>query len=191
LYDFSQAIQPLLCSLAENLTVVQLQDLPAVKQGRFNGILDWLPNLVTLTIALDYIDMRFGHMPADFSPTRWHEAKPLQSLTIVNSGRFGDPSRSFTVTDLYALIDERFLGRLRYLSIAQSTVLASENERGELEALKTLLVEDLDEENWLARRWHYEDVIFEGMAHMSYKRWTTETVVGRRMRPRFRLLRNR
>jgi hypothetical protein len=190
LFVSSQSIQPLLCSLASTLTVVQLQDLPAVKQGRFNAILDWLPNLVSLTIALDYIDMRFGYMPADFSPARWYEAKPLQSLTLVTSGRTGDPSRSFTVTDLYALIDERFLGRLRYLSIAQSTEWENENEGGELEALKTLLVEELDKENWLEKRWHYKDVATMGMLHMSYEQWTTETTKGRKLGPRFRLLRN-
>jgi hypothetical protein len=165
-------------------------DLPAVKQGRFNGILDWLPNLVSLIIALDYIDMRFGHIPADFSPMRWYEAKPLQSLTLLTSGRTGDLSRSFTATDLYALIDERFLGRLRYLSIAQSTDWENEIEGGELEALKTLLVEELDKENWLEKRWHYDDVASASMLHMGYERWTTETTEGRKMRPQFRLLRN-
>jgi hypothetical protein len=38
------------------LTVVELRDLPAVRHGRFNGVLDWLPNLTELTVALDYID---------------------------------------------------------------------------------------------------------------------------------------
>jgi hypothetical protein len=126
-------------------------------------------------------------MPTEFSPARWHEAKPLQSLTLVTSGRAGDPSRSFTATDLYALIDERFLGRMRYLNIARSTEWEMANEGGELEALKTLFVEELDKENWLAKRWHYEDV----MSHMSYERWTTETALGRKMRPRFVVLRNK
>ncbi|KAF1838487.1 hypothetical protein BDW02DRAFT_488890 [Decorospora gaudefroyi] len=183
-----QGIQSLLCSLGATLTVVQLHDLPAVKQGRLNGVLDWLPSLVSLTVALDYIDMRFGHMPTDFQPARWREAKPLRTLTLVTSGRTGDPSRSFTATDLYAMIDERFLGRLRYLNIAQSTDWANENEGDELGALESLLVEELDKENWLERRWHYEEVPFTEMSRMSYEQWISETATGRKMRPRFKVL---
>jgi hypothetical protein len=52
----SRGIKPLLQSLAGSLTVVELRDLPAVRHGRFNGVLDWLPNLTKLTVALDYID---------------------------------------------------------------------------------------------------------------------------------------
>ncbi|KAF1947247.1 hypothetical protein EJ02DRAFT_138189 [Clathrospora elynae] len=184
-----QGIKPLLCNLAESLTVVELRDLPAVKQGRFNGVLDWLPHLTSLTIALDYIDTRFGHMPRDFSPVRWREAKPLHSLTLVASGRSGDPSISFSITDLYSLIDERFLGRLRYLNIAQSTEWENEND-GELGALEALLLEDLDKENWQQRRWHYEDAAITGTS-LDYERWIRETAMGWKMRPRFRLLRNR
>lgn len=170
------------------LTVVELRDLPAVKQGRLNGVLDWLPNLVSLTIALDYIDSRFGNMPPDFSPARWQEAKPLYSLTLVACGRTGDPSRSFTMTDLFTMIDERFLGRLRYLSIGWSTEWQSEDEV--LGALDSS-IDDLDKENWLERRWHYQDLDFTDTRDMEYEQWRTNTAMGRRMRPRFRLLKNR
>ncbi|KAL1796968.1 hypothetical protein ACET3X_005508 [Alternaria dauci] len=183
-----QGIRPLLSSLAASLTVVELRDLPAVKQGRLNGVLDWLPNLVSLTIALDYIDNRFGNMPPDFSPARWQEAKPLQSLTLVACGRMGDPSRSFIMTDLFIMIDERFLGRLRYLNIGYSTEWQSEDEV--LGALEFSL-DDLDKENWLERRWHYQDVDFTDTRNMEYGQWRTNTAMGRRMRPRFRLLKNR
>ncbi|CAI9627252.1 hypothetical protein CC77DRAFT_977900 [Alternaria alternata] len=183
-----QGIRPLLNSLAASLTVVELRDLPAVKQGRLNGVLDWLPNLVSLTIALDYIDSRFGNMPPDFSPARWQEAKPLYSLTLVACGRTGDPSRSFTMTDLFTMIDERFLGRLRYLSIGWSTEWQSEDEV--LGALDSS-IDDLDKENWLERRWHYQDLDFTDTRDMEYEQWRTNTAMGRRMRPRFRLLKNR
>jgi hypothetical protein len=76
---------------------VELRDLPAVKHGRFNNVLDWLPNLLDLSIAVDYIDTRFGNMPPDYSAARWRESKPLQKLTLVSSGQTSiDPSRSFT-----------------------------------------------------------------------------------------------
>ena len=183
-----QGIRSLLCNLAQSLTVVELRDLPTVKQSRFNGVLDWLPNLTSLTIALDYIDSRFGHMPPDYSPARWQDSKPLQRLTLVTSGQTGDPTRSFAAVDLYSLIDERFLGRLRYLDIAQSTEWENENEGAELGALEQLLTEELDKENWVERRWHYEGL---GTTEMSYERWVWETSMGRRMRPRLRILRNR
>ncbi|KAL6712525.1 hypothetical protein ACN47E_000402 [Coniothyrium glycines] len=182
-------IKPLLCNLAEQLTTVELRDLPAVKQGRFNGVLDWLPNVTSLTIALDYIDARFGHLPDDWTALRWRDAKPLSSLTLVTSGNPGDPSRWFTTIDLYTLIDERFLGRLRYLDIAKSTGWEGENEGAEVGALETLLVEELDRENWVERRWHYAELDIK--QDVEYEWWIKHTGVGRRMRPRLRILRNR
>lgn len=185
-------IKPLLRTLSPTLTNVELRDLPAVKQGRLNGVLDWLPNLVSLTIALDYIDSRFGNMPLDFSPARWQDAKPLTSLTLISSGRQGDPMRSFTPTDLYSLLDERYLGRLRYVSIGSSTEWDKENE-AELGALEYLLCEELDRENWIEGRWHYEEIYASlGTTHnLDYGEWIAETPLGRKMRPRFRVLQNR
>lgn len=184
-------IKALLHNIADTLTTLELRDLPAVKHGRFNGVLDWCPNLTHLTVALDYIDTRFGHMPPGFSPKQWAEAKPLASLTLVSSGQTSiDPSRAFTPVDLYALIDERFLGRLRYLNVAQSTEWGIENDGAELGALEMLVVDELDRENWVGRRWHYGDV--PAMDEVwTYERWKSETGVGRRMRPVVRLLRNR
>lgn len=185
-------VKPLLSTLATNLTAVELRDLPAVKQGRLNGVLEWLPKLVSLTIALDYIDSRFGSMPMDFSQARWEEARPLTSLTLVSSGRQGDPARSFTPTDLYSLIDERWLGCLRYLNVGVSTEWDKEYEE-ELGALEYLLIEELDKENWVEGRWHYEDIwsLIGTTRNMDYEEWIHGTTLGRKMRPRFRLLQNR
>lgn len=186
-------IKPLLSSLSHSLTNVELRDLPAVKQGRLNGVLDWLPNLLSLTIALDYIDSRFGYMPADWSAERcWPDAKPLTSLTVLSSGRHGDPARNFTPTDLYSLIDERYLGRLRYLSVGASTEWDKESEE-ELGALEYLLVEELDRENWVERRWHYGEVAeaLGSTRNVDYDDWRENTALGRKMRPRFRLLKSR
>ncbi|KAI8937579.1 hypothetical protein NX059_005293 [Plenodomus lindquistii] len=184
-----QSIRLLLGNLAASLTTLELRDLPAIKQGRFNGVLDWCPRLENLTIALDYIDTRFGHVPPSFSAAaNWHQAKPLQSLTLVTSGKHGDPDRSFTADDLYTLIEERFLGRLRWLGIARSTEWEQESEGAEVAALEHLLCEELDRENWENRRWHYEGVGGSVPEGMGYERWREETSTGRRMRPYLRIL---
>jgi hypothetical protein len=185
-----RGIRPLLCNLADALTTVELRDLPAVKHGRFNAVLDWLPNLVNLSVALDYIDTRFGNMPDDFGPGCWEAAKPLQSLTLVSSGQTSiDPSRSFTAVDLYDLIDKRWLGRLRWLKIAQSTEWAKESDGAEIGALEMLLIE-VDRENWRERRWHYRDVPRMG-EDMEYEKWIEDTHLGQRMKPSLRMLKNR
>jgi hypothetical protein len=183
------SIRPLLCNLAASLTTVEVRDLPSVSHGCFNGILDWLPNLTSLSVALDYVDIDFGHVPDDWSPSRWREAKPLQTLTLLSSGETGiDPSRSFTAVDLYALIDERFLGRLRWLDIAASAEWGREQEGAEIGALDLLLTDELDRESWEQRRWHYEGV---GPTSLTYDRWIRETGIGQRMRPSLRILMNR
>jgi hypothetical protein len=92
------------------------------------------------------------------------------------------------MTDLFSLIDERYLGRLRYLSIGHSTEWQIEDEV--LGALESCVFE-LDKENWLERRWHYEDVDFTDTRDLEYEQWITDTSMGRKMRPRFRLLKNR
>ncbi|KAH4859906.1 hypothetical protein HBI80_096020 [Parastagonospora nodorum] len=186
-----KGVRPLLQNLASALTVVELRDLPAVKHGRFNGVLDWCPNLHSLSVALDYIDARFGNVPDDWNAGRWREAKPLQTLTLVSSGQTSiDPNRSFTAVELWALLDERFLGRLRYLHIAQSTEWHLGDEGAEVGALELLLTDQLDKESWELRRWHYADLppVREGM---TYERWIRETSMGQRMRPHVRMLRNR
>jgi hypothetical protein len=183
-------VRSILCNLSTSLTTVELRDLPAVKHGRFNAVMDWLPHLTTLSIALDYIDTRFGNVPLLWAPYRWPDAKPLQSLTLVSSGQTGiDPARSFTAVDLYALIDDKFLGRLRFLNIAQSTEWAVEQEGAEIGALE-LLLEELDKENWEMRRWHYWDLPPLDK-DVTYEKLVNETEVGRRMRPRLRMLKTR
>lgn len=185
-----KGVRPLLQNLAGTLTAVELRDLPAVKHGRFNGVLDWLPNLKSLTVALDYIDTRFGNVPEDWNPGRWIEAKPLQTLTLVSSGQTSiNPNRSFTAVELWSLLDDRFLGRLRYLNIAQSTEWSLEEDGAQVGALEMLLTE-VDKQSWEERRWHYADVppMHETM---TYERWIEETRKGQKMRPHLRILRNR
>jgi hypothetical protein len=180
-------VRPLLQSLGTSLTNVELHDLPHVKHGKLNGVLDWLPLLTHLTISLDYIDARFGHMPPSFAPSMWTESKPLQTLTLVTSGQTGiDPSRCFTAVDLYTLIDERFLGRLRWLYISQTSEWENEQDGAEVGALEMLLVDDLDRENWENRRWHYADVVFGG----TFEEWR-ETSMGRKMKARLGMIKDR
>ncbi|OAG06717.1 uncharacterized protein CC84DRAFT_1163040 [Paraphaeosphaeria sporulosa] len=181
-------IKPLLSNLADRLTAVELRDLPAVKQGRFNNIMAWLPHLTTLTIALDYIDEDFGRRPADFTAeSHWHLARPLSNLTLLTCGTQTDPRRAFTLVDLWDLIDTRFLGRLRRLSVAASSGWERVDEGALWETVR-LGLEALDQENWEARRWHYEGLkgVPEGMA---YEEWRG-TLAGWRERPRAVVLRN-
>ncbi|KAL1613169.1 hypothetical protein SLS60_001401 [Paraconiothyrium brasiliense] len=184
-----QGIKPLLSNLADRLTVVELRDLPAVKQGRFNGVLNWLPHLTELTIALDYIDEDFGRRPPDFAAeTHWHLAKPLSSLTLVTSGHQEyDPRRAFTLVDLWDLIDTRYFGRLRRLYVAASTGWERVDEGALWETVRVGL-EGLDRENWEKRRWHYE--FLRGVPEdMAYDEWG-ETREGWRNRPRAQFIRN-
>jgi hypothetical protein len=184
-------IKSLLRTLANTLTRAELRNLPAVKQGRFNRILDWLPRLNCLIVATDYIDQNFGYMPEDFSPSRYLESKPLQSLTLLTSGHNDvDPSRAFSCGDLFDLIDMRFLGRMRYIVVAKSTGWDGSNEGAELEALKDLLLWEVDKENWENRRWHYEGL--KGVPkEMDFEQWVTSTHKGREMRAKVMVLDDR
>ncbi|KAF9735622.1 hypothetical protein PMIN06_008549 [Paraphaeosphaeria minitans] len=181
-------IKPLLVNLADRLTTVELRDLPAVKQGRFNNVLAWLPLLTTLTVALDYIDEDFGRRPADFgAETHWPRARPLSSLTLLTCGTQTDPRRAFTLVDLWDLIDTRFLGRIRRLGVAASSGWERVDEGALWETVRVGL-EALDEENWEGRRWHYEGLrgVPEGMG---YEEWRG-TRAGWRERPRAVILKN-
>ncbi|KAF1952607.1 hypothetical protein CC80DRAFT_495144 [Byssothecium circinans] len=185
-------IKPLLENLSETLTTVELRDLPSVKYARFNSILDWLPRLTHLTISIDYIDADFGHRPQTFTAASWSRAKPLESFTLLTSSNNisnVDPESAFTIPDLYDLIDNRFLGRLRRVTVAKSVEWEAEGEGAELEALAELLVHELDRENWENRRWHYEGLggLEEGLC---YRDWIG-TEVGRRMRAMVVVLQNR
>ncbi|KAH8696848.1 hypothetical protein GQ44DRAFT_666113 [Phaeosphaeriaceae sp. PMI808] len=183
-------IKLLLGNLGHTLTVAELRDLPSVKHGRLNDVLEWLPKLRELTIALDYIGAEFGRMPEDFGKLRWRESKPLEKLTLVTSGATDiDPAWSFTAVDLYAMIDERWLGRLRYLNIAESTEWAREQDGAEIGALDLLITEELDRESWIERRWHYEGLDLQHQS-MPYERWIRQTRLGREMRPHLRVMGN-
>jgi hypothetical protein len=88
---------------------------------------------------------------------------------------------------LYALIDQRFLGRLRYLNIAKSTEWDKVEEGAELGALE-LLLEELDREAWVEKRWHYGKIA-QGI-EMTYEQFIKDTSLGRKMRPRMVVLTN-
>ena len=64
-------VRPLLENLSSRLTSITLRDLPNVNHGRFNKIMEWIPGLKRLTIALDYIGDNFGDMPEDFNSRMW------------------------------------------------------------------------------------------------------------------------
>lgn len=176
-------------NLADRLTAVELRDLPAVKHGRFNNILKWLPALRQLTMAVDYIDEEFGCRSTEFAAdSHWQFAKPLQELTLVTSGQQElDPRHAFTLVDMWDLIDTRFLGRLRKLSVAASTGWERVDD-GDLWETVRIHLFALDKENWEKRRWHYENLrgVPEGMA---YEAWL-DTFEGWRNRPKAQIVRN-
>ncbi|KAJ4286823.1 hypothetical protein N0V90_013075 [Kalmusia sp. IMI 367209] len=178
-----QGIKLLLANLKETVTVLELRDLPAVKQGRFNGVLGWLPRLTHLSIAIDYIDEDFGRRPDGFmAQTHWRLAKPLTYLSLVTSGQQDiDPRRAFTMVDMWDLIDTRYLGRLRRLFVAQSTGWERIDDGVMWETLSVMLCDELDRENWVERRWHYEG-LRAAPKGMTYEEWR-ETETGWRMRP--------
>ena len=182
-------IRPLLQNLADRLTTVELRDLPAVKHGKFNNVLAWLPALRQLTIAVDYIDEAFGRRPKEFTAdSHWQFAQPLQELRLVTSGQQEmDPRNAFTLVDMWDLIDTRYLGRLRRLYVAASTGWERVDD-GDLWETVRIHLFALDQENWEKRRWHYENLrgVPEGMA---YNTWL-ETSEGWRNRPRAQVLRN-
>ncbi|KAF2709825.1 hypothetical protein K504DRAFT_432796 [Pleomassaria siparia CBS 279.74] len=189
-------IRSLLKVLAGSITNVELHNLPAVKQGRLNAILEWLPNLKSLTMSIEYISTGFAtpSTPSDASfPTAptfpSPQIKPLESFTLVTSGMQSvDINRAFTAVDLFALVDERVLGRIRTINIAASTGWMA-NESAELEALEMVLVNEVDKESWEARRWHYADL--KGIeSGITYLDWVA-TPMGARMRARVNVIRNR
>ena len=179
-------IRPLLKNLADTLTNVELHNLPSVRQGRFNRILDWLPKLRRLTMSVEYISGGFGvHLTAPPYP---YDPKPLEALTLVTSDILSiDATQNFSAVDLFSLIDDRVLGRLRFLNIAASTGWEKGPESAELEAIERLMIVEVDRENWERRRWHYEGLRVE--EKMSYGAWLS-TRVGREMRPRVRVLKD-
>jgi len=86
-------------------------------------------------------------------------------------------------------MDTRYFGRLRRLYLAASTGWQFRDEGAEWEALRDLLLQELDKENWIERRWHYEGLrgVPEGM---TYEEWIEETPLGRKMRPRAAILKD-
>lgn len=84
------------------------------------------------------------------------------------------------------MIDQRFLGRLRYLNIAKSTEWEKEQDGAEIGALE-LLLEEVDKETWVERRWHYESVA-SAFYNMLYETWVEETSLGRSCKPKLKIL---
>jgi hypothetical protein len=155
--------------------------MTSVEYGDFKNVLNEAPHLTHLTIDSDYMDEGFGNKPRDWGPDRWRYSKPLESLTIVSTGR-NPYDATFTALDLASLIDERFLGRLRTLSLQHMFV--DFNDPEDIEGAK-LSLRDLDEENWNERRWHYAQ--YEGLyKDLSWSDWVASPT-GSQMAPRFQL----
>ncbi|KAF2192498.1 hypothetical protein K469DRAFT_717041 [Zopfia rhizophila CBS 207.26] len=180
-------IKSLLKNLSRLLHHLELRNLPQVKQGKLNGVLDWVPHLQSLIICTDYIDINFGSMPSGFNPSMWAQSKPLERLTLLTSGAH-DPNDQnyFMPVDMWEMLEQRYLGRLRWVLVAKSTQWPDGENGAELDALEGLLHE-VDKENWERRRWHYEDL--QVPSDWIYERWY-ESPQGKRMRPGVRVLRD-
>ncbi|KAF2200722.1 hypothetical protein GQ43DRAFT_449310 [Delitschia confertaspora ATCC 74209] len=182
-----QQIQSLIESMSHLLRHLELRDLPQVQMGQLSRVLTWAPQLQSLTIAMDYIDIGMGSLPVGWSPSRWAEGHPLESLTLVTSGHQDpDSDAYFTAVDLFTMIDERYLSRLRYIYIAESTGWTKHEDEGdEIGAIRECLTE-LDQENWENRRWHYRDI--DAPNGVTYEEWISNPQ-NKKWKPRVEVVR--
>lgn len=179
-------IQFLVKSLTSTLTTLELRDIPSLAQDDLDLVLEWAPNLRNLTIAIDYISIHFCtfHLsdlsqkypaPAD----KWQRARPLERLKLVSCGKQDYDIPQFTWLDLLDLLEERYLGRVRYIDIERATGWEERDEGESQEVLQEM--EAMDRESWEARRWHYEG--YEGLYKtISWSEWIG-TKEGARFRP--------
>ncbi|KAF2741241.1 hypothetical protein EJ04DRAFT_423217 [Polyplosphaeria fusca] len=176
-----ESITSLFEKLENLLTNVVIRDLPLLRHGEMNDVLNVLPNLTSLTIATDYIDLAFGLMEESYTEADWAQSKPLQKLYLVSSVSYDvDPNLAFQPTDMFDLIDRRFLGRLRELRIQKSIGWGEVEDGAQVDAVE-LALRDLDRENWYFGRWHYADVRGKWSRGMTYDKWRAGTRQGREM----------
>lgn len=171
-------------SLGSQLLSLEIMHLPRLREGSLDSILTVCPHLTHLVIAIEYISFDLGEQPPHWGPHMWEQSLPLDSLTILTSGHHHPESASyFTPADLWELIDKRYLGRLQHIRVAESTGWRHGEFADEWEALFGALVE-LDEENFMMKRWHYAGGMGEGM---TYEEWR-KTKQGQDMAPDMGLL---
>jgi len=184
-------IQFLIKSLTSTLTTLELRDIPSLAQDDLDLVLEWAPNLKNLTIAIDYISIHFCTFQLEELsqkyPTpaeKWQRARPLERLKLVSCGKQDYDIPQFSWLDLLDLLEERYLGRLRYIDIEKLTGWEGRDEGEGLEVLQEM--EAMDRESWDARRWHYEQ--YEGLyTKLSWNDWI-QTTEGSKFCPRVRFV---
>ncbi|KAF2805284.1 uncharacterized protein BDZ99DRAFT_524994 [Mytilinidion resinicola] len=164
----------LLGNLSTPLTKLEIVNLPQLREGSLNEVLNICPNLVELVFAIDYIDFGFAaNLPqskAAGGPDLWMKSHPLQRLKILTSGGHHPESDFyFTPADLWDYVDKRWLGRLRYVVVADSTAWNEGEWAQEMQSLFDALV-NLDKENFIHKRWHYAPDIGKGLSYLNWRK---------------------
>ncbi|OCK78329.1 hypothetical protein K432DRAFT_356986 [Lepidopterella palustris CBS 459.81] len=153
----SSDLLSLLGNLAPQLMDLTITNLPQLREGSLDSVLNLCPNLVFLTISMDYLTYALGHMPTSFNPSMWQQGLPLLRLTLLTSGHHHRDSEFYlTPVDLWGMVDTRYLGRLRFVGVAESTGWDEGEWGNELMGLWDAL-KQLDRENFENERWHFSD----------------------------------
>jgi F-box-like len=174
----------LLQSLGGQLLSLEITHLPRLSEGSLDSVLTVCSHLTHLVIAIDYISFELGEQQPHWGAHMWEQSLPLDSLTILTSGHHHPESVSyFAPADLWEMVDKRYFGRLRHIRVAESTGWRNGEFADEWEMLFDVLVE-LDQENFVMKRWHYAGDIGEGM---TYEEWR-KTKQGQDMAPDMGLL---
>ena len=140
-FDVSD-LGPFLRALGHQLLALELSVMGRIVPGELNAVLDWCPGIVHLAIDIGMIDAGFGNVPPDWGPHRWSEAKPLESLVLLNhylnhhfnllqqGANPGPASDEFNLRPLASLIRRRFFGQLRCVVLEdwRGWVFTSEGE---------------------------------------------------------------
>ncbi|KAF2007539.1 hypothetical protein P154DRAFT_420395 [Amniculicola lignicola CBS 123094] len=171
------SLKSLMCGSAHLLRRVTLTALPRVQLGDIDDILTWLPLLTDLTVSLSYLSHDFAVIPHSYSYSypgslEMHTlGPPLEKLTLSSPNSStsspSDLDEMFDAVDLFTLLDERWLARLRYIRVARCAGWES-GQVPEVAAVEGMLL-DVDRENWEGRRWHYADI--GEMGRVGYEEW--------------------
>lgn len=180
----SFGMQHMFQALKHQLTHLEVRDLAALGAGDLNQVLVDLPCLTHLVIDSNYMDQDFGKQAAyagGMLPNSCPRVRPLKSLTITCSSHYASDN-AFTAIDLFTLIDDRVLGRLRTVRLQR--MFKDFNDEEDIEGVEQALLQ-LDEENWNERNYQYAQ--FKDMyKELSWSDWI-ETPLGSEMAPIFEI----
>lgn len=126
------AVKYLLNRLSSQLTVLSVTyHIPYMPFNALDKVLVICPNLVQLTIAVDYVSSRI------FNEENTPQGHPLRRLDLESSGTLG-VAKKITPDDLFIAIAEERLSELRIVRVS-SRLLWSEKSKGDVRDLVDLL----------------------------------------------------